>query len=74
MEGKIFVPKAYCLNYRTKPIVFDSGYTVAVTPHIEGFIPLPTKVKKTMNELLSVASMAEGMVEWYLLDNYRVSQ
>ena len=58
------VPKGYYLNDNTTPIVFDSGCTVVVTPHITDFIRPPTKVKKTMDGLSSIASLeAEGMVQ-----------
>ena len=55
--------------------MFDSGCTVAVTPHLSDFIRPPTKVTKTMNGLSSKASVsAEGMVAWYFLDDYGSTQ
>ena len=54
MEGEICISKEYYLKDNTTPIVFDSGCTVAVTPHITDFIQPPTKVSKTMNGLPSV--------------------
>ena len=75
MEGGICVPKGYYLKHNTTPIVFDSGCTVAVTPHIHDIIRPPTKVSETMNGLSSLASVeAEGMVEWCFLDNCGVTQ
>ena len=55
--------------------MFDSGCTVAVTPHLSDFIRPPAKATKTMNGLSSKASVeAEEMVAWHFLDDYGVTQ
>ena len=75
IDSEIFDPRGYYCKDDTTPIVFDSGCTVAVTPHLSDFIRPPAKVTKTMNGLTSKASVeAEGMVAWNFLDDYGVTQ
>ena len=38
IDGEIFVPRGYYLEDNTTPVVFDSGCTVVVTPHLSDFI------------------------------------
>ena len=50
IEDDIFIPKGCYAGSNTSPIIADSGYTIAVTPHLSDFICPPTPFNKSMKE------------------------
>ena len=57
------------------PIVFDSGYMVAITPYRADFVGKIKSVNKTITGLSSHAKVeGEGTVRWNFYDDYGVLQ
>ena len=75
LEDDLFAPSGFYIANGDKPIVFDSGCSIAVTPHLEDFGGEIKKVQKTMTGLSSTAQVeGEGMVNWSFYDDYGVIQ
>ena len=67
----LFVSKGFYITSGDSPIVFDSGCTIAVTPHLEKFVGKMSKVKNEMTGILSTAKVeGEGNVNWTFYDDY----
>ena len=63
LEDDLFALKGFYIANEDKPIVFDSGCSIAVTPRLEDFVGDIKQVKKTMTGLSSTAQVeGEGMV------------
>ena len=57
------------------PVIFDSGYNIAVMPHASGFINKITPVDKIMDGLGATAKVIwEGFINWVFQDDYEVLQ
>ena len=71
----VFIPVGMYVNDNDIAIVFDSGCSVAVAPHLEDFIGPITKVDKTMRGLgASVKVEGGGIIQWCFRDDYGVKQ
>ena len=57
LEEDLFSPKGFYVGPGSKPIVFDSGCSIAVTPFKEDFVGGITLVQKTMSSLLSTSKV-----------------
>ena len=63
-ENDIFIRKGCYVGIDDVPIIFDSGCTIAVTPHLSDFICPPTPVNKRMKGLYgSVKVDRQGFVD-----------
>ena len=71
----MFATKGFYVDSGSKPIVFDSGCTIALTPYQEDFDGEINPVQKTMTGLSSTAKVeGEGHVKWSFYDDYGVIQ
>ena len=59
----------------SKPIIFDSGFSIIVTPHKEDFVGKIKPVNKPISALNVTEEVeGEGMIEWTFRDEYGVSR
>ena len=57
LENDLFAPKGFYIGNGDKPTVFDSGCSIAVTPHLEDFVEEVKQVKKTTTGLSSTVQV-----------------
>ena len=75
LEDILFMPKGFYLDSGDKPVVFDSGCTVSITPFKEDFVGKIKPVKRTITGLSSTVEVeGEGTVLWSFYDDYGVIQ
>ena len=75
MEDDIFIPKGMYVSSDLKPIIFDFGCSIIVTPYRQDFVGELLRVNKYMSVLNGRAEVeGEGMVEWMFRDDYGISQ
>ena len=75
LEDDLFAPKGFYIANGDKPIVFDSGCSIEVTPHLIDFVGEIKQVKKEMTGISSRAQVeGEGNVNWTFYDDYGVVQ
>ena len=74
LEEDIFSPNGYYMRSDDIPIVFYSGYTMAVTPFKEGFVGNIKKVNKSITVLFTHAKVEAYYfrVSMVIVEFYRV--
>ena len=71
LEEDVFCPKGFYIGNGDKPIVFDSGCSIARTPFKDDFLGKITPVQKIITGLSSISKVeGEGIVEWSLYNDY----
>ena len=73
VDSELFLPRGVYQSDKGVPIIFDYGYTHAVTPHAENFVRPVKPVIKVMNGLgAKVNITGEGTIVWEFRDDYGV--
>ena len=75
LDDDLFAPKGFYADNGDRPVVFDSGCSVSITPYKDDFVGKITHVKKTITGLSSTVQVeGEGTVLWSFYDDYGVIQ
>ena len=73
--GDYIIPKGLYVSSDLRPIIFDSGCSIIVTPYIQDFVGELQPVNKSMSGFNGTAEVErEAMVEWVFRDDYGISQ